>query len=63
MAIVQSYRGNAKKITLRVKRNVTPDDVETKRKKKKSDKTVRKVKLSSGKKPSFNLKVKRYETD
>lgn len=44
MAIIQSYRGNAKKINLRVKRTMPVDDVETEKKKK------RKVKLSDKKK-------------
>lgn len=50
MAIIQSYRGNAKKINLRVKRTMPIDDTKTKQKKKKDDKKTRKVKLSDTKK-------------
>lgn len=47
MAIIQSYRGNAKKINLRVKRTMPIDDTDEKKKKKDSK---RKVKLSDKKK-------------
>lgn len=65
MAIVQSYRGNAKKINLRVKRTMPIDEEELKKKtKRKGDTTVRKIKLSSGKKPRIlNLKVKHNEAN
>lgn len=64
MAIIQSYRGNAKKVNLRVKRTMPIDEEEIKKRKKRAEEKskTRKVKLSGKKKPTnITVRVKRYE--
>lgn len=64
MAIIQSYKGNAKTINLRVKTAKIDEPYTPKKKKKKDDKTVRKVKLPSDKKSKgITIRVKRNEED
>lgn len=64
MAIIQSYRGNAKKVNLRVKRTMPVDDEPKKKTKKKDDEVVRKVKLSGGKATKGRtVRVRRYEEE